>query len=45
MRETAVIKTRGEFLLSVVLLEELQYTDDDVIDVAKPRGLQIQEPL
>lgn len=25
---------------SLVLLEQLQYADDDVIDVTKPRGLQ-----
>lgn len=36
---TNTVKIRGKLLRSAVLLEELQYTDDDVIDIAKPRGL------
>lgn len=39
MSQTDTVKIWGELLRSAVLLEELQYTDDDVIDIAKPRGL------
>lgn len=38
--DTSTVNTRWRLLRCVLLLEQLQYTDDDVIDITKPRCLQ-----
>lgn len=44
-RETSAVNARWRLLRCVLLLEKLQYTDDDVIDVTKPRCLQKRTKL
>lgn len=39
-RETGTVNARWRLPRRVLLLEQLQYTDDDVIDVTEPRRLQ-----